>query len=196
MKIGMKLAVAASVCALAAGCTGYKEPIPATVTDNSAPSTPSSTARRDLDPAAVAWLNGFCGAVHGYRLANNKRLEGAPREQVMTKGSSSKDLGEMAELAGKTVTELTALPPSPFKGGDKVKQDYLAKFTAARDAAAEGKRKVDAAKGDGWMDPGTKALDATQAAVSDTTNPLGSFETADPVFGAAAVKADKCSPSS
>ncbi|SMD22126.1 hypothetical protein [Kibdelosporangium aridum] len=196
MNIGTKLWMVASVCVLAAGCTGSEQPPPtATVTVTSPPSV-TSTAPPKPDASAVAWLNSYCGAVHGYRLANNERLQGEATEQVMTKGSASKEFGEMADLAGKTVTELSTLPPSPFKDGDKAKQYFLERFTASRDAAAEGKRKVDAAKGNAWMDPGTKALTDAQDALKDAVDPLAQFDSNDPVFGVTAALAEKCRPSS
>ncbi len=196
MNIGTKLWMVASVCVLAAGCTGSEQPPPpATVTVTSPPSVPL-TAPLKPDASAVAWLDSYCGAVHGYRLANNERLQNGPTEQVVTKGSASKELGEMADLAGKTVTELTALPPSPFKDGDKAKQFFLERFTASRDAAAEGKRKVDAAKGNAWMDPSSKAFNDAQDAVKDALDPLAQFDSNDPVFGMTASVAEKCRPGS
>ncbi|RSM75911.1 hypothetical protein DMH04_36995 [Kibdelosporangium aridum] len=196
MKIGTKLWMVAGVCVLAVGCTGSEQPPPPAAVTVTSPPSVTSTAPPKPDASSLAWLNSYCGAVHGYRLANNERLQNAPAEQVVTKGSASKELGEMAELAGKTVDELTALPPSPFKDGDKAKQFFVERFTASRDAAAEGKRKVDAAKGNAWMDPGSAALTAAQDVLKDAHDPLAQFDSNDPVFGVTAAVAEKCRPSS
>lgn len=191
--MGMKLWVAAGVCLLAAGCTGTAEPPAPTATVTSTVTPPSSATTPSIDQA-VSWLDGLCGAVHGYRIANNQRAGGAGGSTEVTKSSLSKMLGEMADLAGKTVTELTALPASPLEGGDAAKQYFVEKYTASRDLAAQGKQKLDAAKGSAGLDAGIKAMNDAQAALNEAYDPLSQLKLAKDSDKSAAATAEKCKP--
>jgi hypothetical protein len=146
----------------------------------------------------VAWLDGLCGAVHGYRIANNDAAKASESQVEVTKPWLSGELGRLAGVAGKAVDELTALPASPVPLGDTVKQSFVEKFTASRDIAAGGKKKLDAAKGtSAGLDAGIQAMQDAQNTVTDVVDPLTplKLETS-PAAMLAAASAAKCKPTS
>ncbi|MBP2472338.1 hypothetical protein JOF53_001210 [Crossiella equi] len=172
-------------------CSGDPAPPPAATTPvaTSATAAPTSTAPADTEAKAVAWFDGFCGAVHGYRIANNERLKKEKSGGTVTKKSLSADLAAFADLAGKTVDQLTALAPSPVPNGDAVKKTFVDSFTAARDVAAEGKKKVDSG---GSLDPGLKALEETQKHAGENVDPIGSLKLESQELMRAAATAKNC----
>ncbi|WP_410654160.1 hypothetical protein [Amycolatopsis sp. lyj-112] len=191
-----KILLASLVGALFAvtACSGeapQASPAPATVTV-----TPPSSAPNKPDAKTVAWLDGICGAVFGYMKANNDLASKQQSGTELTRKWLSEDLGARAGLAGKAVDELTALPSSPIPGGDEAKKSMVDRFAASRDAAAEGKRKLDASKSQAAMDAGLKALDAAQKPLTENTDPFASMKMDSPEIKAAAAEAKKCVPGS
>ena len=187
----------ASACVALAGCTGDTpaSPPPPTVTVTTSPTLPSA------DPQLVSWLDGFCGAVHGYRQRSNAYMTGKPATQTLSLGEAqldtSKDLGQFADNAGKVVDEVKALPTVSDPQTETAKKSVIDKFTAARDRAAQAKAKVDAAKrgNEKALTEATDALTAVQQDVGDLYDPLKPFsETEKYVFAAA--NAPKCRPAS
>ncbi|GAB3714683.1 hypothetical protein GCM10027598_23000 [Amycolatopsis oliviviridis] len=174
-------------------CSGEAAPpaTPATVTV-----TPSPTPLPGPDAKTVAWLDGMCGAIHGYVKASNDHASKQGSGVEVTRPWLSQDLGVRAELAGKVVDELSALPASPVPGGDAARKSLVDSYTAARDAAAEGKRKLDASKSQAALDAGLKALDAAQKPLTETTDPFASIKMDTPELLAAASAAKKCAPGS
>lgn len=196
-KHGFMALVVACAFFTTAACSGEtpQAQAPATVTVTPSSSAPAPPA--EPDAKMVAWLDGICGAVHGHRQAVNDYLSKQPSSEVVTRGSLSEDLGIRAGLAGKAVDELNALPASPIPGGDAAKKSFVDQFTSARDAAAEGKRKVDASKGQNALNDGVKALEAAQKVITDAADPLASFtDLKTPGLGMALGAAKKCQPSS
>ncbi|WP_181777564.1 hypothetical protein [Amycolatopsis pittospori] len=164
---------------------------PATVTV-----PPSSSAPAAPDARTVAWLDGMCGALYGYVKASNEHASKQASGVEVTRPWLSDSLGVRAALAAKVVDELTALPSSPVPGGDAAKKSVVDKYTAARDAATEGKRQLDASKGQAALDAGFKALDAAQKPLTETTDPFASVKMDTPEMLAAVAAAKKCAPGS
>ncbi|RZQ61558.1 hypothetical protein EWH70_23670 [Amycolatopsis suaedae] len=176
----------------AVGCSTAPQPAPPTTTVTQPPPAPPAP-----DPQAVAWMDQLCGAVHGYRIANNERSKQSESGTVVTKKVLTEHLTQLEELAGKTVRELEALPASPLPEGDAAKQHFLQKYTTSRDIAAEGKRKLAAAGGESGLEAGLQAMQDSQNAVSDAYDPLAPLKPeSSPAVTAAAAGAKKCAPAS
>ncbi|MCO1581604.1 hypothetical protein M8C13_38230 [Crossiella sp. SN42] len=155
--------------------------------------SPTTAAPAAPDAKAVAWFDGMCGAVHGYRLANNEHRSKEKSGVTVTKKWLSGELGRLAELAGKTVGELNALAASPVPDGDAAKKTFVDKFAAARDAAAEGKKKLDAG---GGQDAALKAMHAAQDHTSEAVDPLRPLKLESHELKLAAARAKACQPTS
>ncbi|WP_370946988.1 hypothetical protein AB5J62_05375 [Amycolatopsis sp. cg5] len=141
-------------------------------------------------------MDGLCGAVHGYRLANNEYAKSRPKSEVATAKTIGESLGRYAELAGKAVDELNAIGVSSVAVGETARKSFVDKFTASRDAAANGKAKLEAAKGDAKaLDAAIEAMNAAQTAVSEAYDPVSPISGA-PELAAASASAPKCKPGS
>ncbi|MFC3455243.1 hypothetical protein [Amycolatopsis speibonae] len=169
-------------------CSGEAAPPPPTVTV-----TPTSTTSQP-DTKTVAWLDGMCGAIFGYVKASNDHASKQGSGVEVTRPWLSENLGVRAELAGKVVDGLNALPVSPIPGGDTAKKSLVDSYTTARDAAAEGKRKLDASKSQTALDAGLKALEAAQKPLTETTDPFAAVKMDTPEMLAAMAAAKKCVP--
>ncbi|MEV7550265.1 hypothetical protein AB0N89_11625 [Amycolatopsis sp. NPDC089917] len=176
-----------------AACSGEAAPPPppATVTVTPAPTPPPAP-----DAKTVAWLDGMCGTLFGYVKASNEHASKQGSGVEVTRPWLSEDLGVRAGLTGKVVDELNALPESPVPGGDAAKKSLVDSYTKARDAATEGKRKLDASKSPAALDAGLKALDAAQKPLTETTDPFASLKMDTPELLAAMAAAKKCAPGS
>lgn len=168
-------------------CSGEAPSAPATVTVTPTPAAPDTTT--------VAWLDGMCGAIYGFVKASNDHANRQSSGIEVTRPWLSENLGVRAELAGKVVDELNALPASPIPGGDAAKKSLVDSYTTARDAAAEGKRKLDSSKSQAALDGGLKALEAAQKPLMETTDPFASVKMDTPELLTAAAAAKKCVPS-
>ncbi|SDZ03200.1 hypothetical protein SAMN05421504_108348 [Amycolatopsis xylanica] len=142
-------------------------------------------------------MDGLCGAVHGYRLAVNEDAKKRPKSEVATAKTIGESLGRYAELAGKAVEELNAIGASAVPVGESARKSFVDKFTAARDAAANGKAKLEAAKaGDSKaLDAAIEAMNAAQNAVMEAVDPVSPIA-GSPELMAAAASAPKCKPTS
>ncbi|MBB5852545.1 hypothetical protein ACFQ05_04590 [Amycolatopsis umgeniensis] len=167
-------------------CSGEAPPAPPTVTV-----TPTSAAP---DTRTVAWLEGMCGAIYGFVKASNDHASRQGAGVEVTRPWLSDNLGVRAELAGKVVDELNALPASPIPGGDAAKKSLVDSYTTARDAAAEGKRKLDASQSQTALDAGLKALESAQKPLLETTDPFASVKLETPALVASIAAAKKCVP--
>ncbi|EME57182.1 hypothetical protein H074_21497 [Amycolatopsis decaplanina DSM 44594] len=94
--------------------------------------------------AAVAWMNGFCGAVKDFVEGNSKMPSASGETIEAVKKSTSDQLGHYAAILTKTVDGLSALPAAPVPAGDAAKQDFLGKCTSARDKTVKAKAGLDA----------------------------------------------------
>lgn len=185
------------ICVLGAlfgttACSGEAPPAP-TPSTTTVTVSPTIAAPAAPEANAVAWFDGLCGAVHGYRLANNEHRSKNKSGITVTKKWLSGELGRLAEVAGKTVEQLNALATSPVPDGDAAKKTFVDKFAAARDAAAEGKKKLDAG---GAQDPALKALRAVQDHTSEAFDPLRPLKLETHELRLASARAKACQPTS
>ncbi len=178
----------------ATACSAETPPAPATVTVSPSSSAPALPTEPDVK--IVAWLDGMCGTVNDYRNANNDHASKQQSGRVVTKRNLSEDLEALGGFAGKAIDQLNAVPPSPIPGGDEAKKSLLDKYTAARDAAVEGKRKLDASKGDAGLDAGLAAFEAAQKPHSESADPFVSLKMDTDEVAFAMGKAKKCLSSS
>lgn len=172
----MKIATALlGACLLLTACGNT--PTAAPPAQNPSPVT-TITSRPVADPAAVRWMDGFCSAVHGYRLRTNQEAEAVPPTPDTFDESQkalSATLGGIAARTGEVVDKLTALPPAPVPLGDTVRQALVTKFTKARDRATEAKDALDRAKQGSVaaQDRAVQAVDQAQRDVDGTYDPVG-----------------------
>ncbi|RSN65638.1 hypothetical protein DMH01_04555 [Amycolatopsis sp. WAC 04182] len=176
----------------ATACSGEPPPAPATVTVTPTSSVPTSPAVPDAK--TVAWLDGVCGAVYGYMKAHDEYSRKQRSGTEVTRGALKEELGIRAGFAGKAVDDLTALAPSPIPGGDAVRKSLVDQYTAARDAAAAGKQRLEKSGNEAAMDAAIEAMAATQKPVTDTPDLLPALKIETPELMAAAAEAKKCVP--
>ncbi|UUV29506.1 hypothetical protein NQK81_32735 [Amycolatopsis roodepoortensis] len=170
-------------------CSGEPPAAPATVTV-----TPSSSTPAEPDAKTVAWLDGLCGAVYGFMKASSDHATKQRSGTEVTRGALKEELGVRAGFAGKAVDDLAALPPSPIPGGDTVRKSLVDQYTAARDAAAAGKQRLEKSGNQAAMDAAIKAMEATQKPITGTPDLLPSLKIETPELRAAAAAARKCVP--
>ncbi len=173
-----------------AACSGKPPPAPATVT-----ATPSSTVPAPPagpDTKTVAWLDGVCGAVYGFMKAHDEYSRKQQSGVEVTRGALKEELGIRAGFAGKAVDDLNALPASPIPGGDAVKKSLVDQYTAARDAAAAGKQRLEKSGNEAAMDAAIKAMDAVQKPVTDTPDLMPALKIETQELMAAAAEAKNC----
>ncbi|WP_410600696.1 hypothetical protein [Amycolatopsis sp. lyj-90] len=171
-------------------CSGEPPPAPVTVT-----ATPSSTVPAPPagpDAKTVAWLDGVCGAVYGFMKAHDEYSRKQQSGIEVTRNALKEELGIRAGFAGKTVDDLNALPPSPIPGGDAVRKSLVDQYTAARDAAAAGKQRLEKSGNEAAMDAAIKAMDAVQKPVTDTPDLMPALKIETPELMAAAAEAKNC----
>ncbi|MFI7122740.1 hypothetical protein [Amycolatopsis sp. NPDC049868] len=145
--------------------------------------------------AAVAWMNGFCGAVKDFIDGNNQMPSASGETVEAVKKSTSDQLGHYAEILAKTVDGLGALPAAPVPAGDAAKQEFLAKYTAARDKTVKAKAGLDAA-GKNDTAAQSRAVEGLIAAQKDThsaLDPVAAVRSA-PELKTAAATAERCRP--
>jgi hypothetical protein len=190
----MKIAAALlGACLLLTACGNT--PSAAPPSQNPSP-VETITSRPVADPAAVRWMDGFCSAVHGYRKRTNQEAEpGQPTPNSVAEAQKaiSATLGGIAARTGEAVDKLTALPPAPVPLGDTVRQNFVAKFTKARNRAAEAKTTLDRAKpgNEASQTPAAKAVEQAQNDLDGIYDPVGPM-TASPELMLAASTAPGC----
>ncbi|WP_409494007.1 hypothetical protein [Amycolatopsis sp. cmx-11-12] len=190
MKTKLLLVSLAGALFAVTACSGEPPPPPTTVT-----ATPSSTIPAPPsgpDTKTVAWLDGVCGAVYGFMKAHDEYSRKQQSGIEVTRGALKEELGIRAGFAGKVVDDLNALPPSPIPGGDAVKKSLVDQYTAARDAAASGKQRLEKSGNEAAMDAAIKAMDATQKPVTETPDLLPALKLETPELMAAAAEAKSC----
>ncbi|KZB83924.1 hypothetical protein [Amycolatopsis regifaucium] len=196
MKTKLLLVSLAGALFATAACAGEPPPAPATVTvmppSSAAVSGPASLAAPDTK--TVAWLDGVCGAVYGYLKTSNDYATEQRSGTEVTRASLKEELGIRAGFAGKAVDELIALPPSPIPDGDAVRKSLVDRFTAARDAAAAGKQRLEKSGNQAAMDAAIQAMNATQKPLSESLDLLPTLKLETPGLAAAAAAAKKCVP--
>ncbi|WP_410614765.1 hypothetical protein [Amycolatopsis sp. lyj-109] len=185
----MKIAAALlGACLLLTACGNT--PAAAPPPQNPSP-VETSTSAPTADPAAVRWMDGFCSAVNGYRERTNRETGSAPptpKSIAEAQKAISAALGGIAARTGEAVDKLTGLPPAPVPLGDTVRQAFVAKFTKARDRAAEAKTTLDRAKpgNQASQDPAIKAVEQAQKDLDGTYDPVGAVTTSPELILAAA----------
>jgi len=191
----MKIAAALlGACLLLTACGNTPVAAPPPAQSPSPVTTITSTTV--ADPAAVRWMDGFCSAVHGYRLRTNREAEtNAPSPKTIAESQKalSATLGGIAARTGEAVDKLNALPPAPVPLGETARQGFVAKFTKARDRAAAAKTELDRAKpgNEASQNPAVKAVEQAQQDVDGAYDPIGAV-TASPELTLAAVTAPGC----
>ncbi|SFW91654.1 hypothetical protein [Amycolatopsis australiensis] len=176
-------------CLLAAACSG---PAPAAPTVTvTAPAT-----RPSADPATLAWVDGFCAAIHGYRKRTNAEAVPNPSEPgsvAEAQKALSEELGGIAARTGEVVDRLTALPQAPVPLAETVRKAFVTKYTTARDRARTAKAALDGAKPDdaASQEPAAQALERAQQDVDGTYDPVAPLADA-PELVAAAAAAPGC----
>jgi hypothetical protein len=109
----------------------------------------------DRQDAAISWANDYCIAVGSLvdGLATMPTVDpSTPQRAVQT---SSDMLGSVITGLNNAVQGLTRLPPSPIQGGDQVRSNEVARFTAVRDQAVEAKAQLDNARNAATIDQQT-----------------------------------------
>jgi len=162
-------------CLLLAACAGGSPAAP-TVTVT-APSTKPTSTGTTADPAVLSWMDGFCGAIHGYRERTNREAQPAkpvPNSVVEAQHALSAALGGMVARLGEVIDKLTALPPAPVPLAETVRAAFVKKYATARDRAASAKADLDRAKpGDqASQDPAGDALGLAQKDIDGTYDPV------------------------
>ncbi|RSM69268.1 hypothetical protein DL991_39610 [Amycolatopsis sp. WAC 01375] len=177
------IALAATVLA---GCA--PDPAPAAAQASPSPSLTESVV-------AVAWMNGFCGAVKDFIEGNNKMTSATGETVEAIKKSTSDQLGHYATVLNKTVDGLGALPAAPVPAGETAKKDFLGKYTSARDKIVKAKADLDAA---GRNDTAAQAR-AVEGLISAQKDTHGALDPVAAILGApelktAAATAERCRP--
>ncbi|MEU3628837.1 hypothetical protein BS329_01520 [Amycolatopsis coloradensis] len=176
----------ALVAMVLAGCA--PDPAP-----QAAPAAPSPSVADSA--AAVTWMNGFCGAVKDFVDGNNKMPSASGETVEAIKKSTSDQLGHYAAILAKTVDDLNALPASPVPAGEAAKQDFLGKYTSARDKTVKAKTGLDAAGKNDTAAQG-RAVEGLIAAQKDTHSALDPVAAVlgAPELKTAAATAERCRP--
>ncbi|WP_410648840.1 hypothetical protein [Amycolatopsis sp. cmx-4-54] len=176
-----------------AGCA--PDPAPAAQQTVPSPSAEPASPSAVEPAAAVAWMNGFCGAVKDFVEGNNAMPSASGETVEAIKKSTSAQLGHYAAILAKTVDGLAALPAAPVPAGDAAKRDFLAKYTSARDKTVKAKAHLDAAGKADTVAQG-RAVDGLMAAQKDThgvLDPVAAILEA-PELKTAAATAERCRP--
>jgi hypothetical protein len=181
-------------CLFLAACSGGSPAAPTvTVTAPSEKLTSPDTipAAPTADPAALSWMDGFCGAIHGYRERTNREAEPAkpePGSIAEAQKLLSAELGGIAARLGEVVDKLTALPPAPVPLAETVRAAFAKKFATARDRATSAKTTLDRAKpGDqASQTPAAQAIELAQKDVDGTYDPVAPMSTSPELMVAAA----------
>ncbi|WP_409497418.1 hypothetical protein [Amycolatopsis sp. cmx-11-12] len=177
------IALAAMVLA---GCAPDSAP-------QAAPVAPSPSVADSA--AAVTWMNGFCGAVKDFIDGNNKMPSASGETVEAIKKSTSDQLGHYAAILTKTVDGLSALPASPVPAGEAAKQEFLGKYTSARDKTVKAKTGLDATGKNDTAAQG-RAVEGLIAAQKDTHSALDPVAAVlgAPELKTAAATAERCRP--
>lgn len=146
--------------------------------------------------AAVQWMDGFCGAVHGFRMDNNATPP--PPNAGSAKAAkriTSKLFGDYAAILTKAIDRMAALPPAPDPIGKAAYETYLGKFISARDKVVWAKAELDKAAPTNYsaQKRATDAFDAAQNEVLSVADPVGAI-LGSPTLSSASAYAPQCSP--
>ncbi|MEV6879251.1 hypothetical protein [Amycolatopsis sp. NPDC051128] len=182
-------------CLLLAACSDGR-PAGPTVTVTAPAGKPTSPdpipASPTADPATLSWMDGFCGAIHGYRERTNREAGPAkpdPGSVAEAQQQLSAQLGEIAARLGEVVGKLTALPPAPVPLAETVRAGFVKKFATAHDRATSAKETLDRAKpGDqASQTPAAEAIEQAQKDVDGTYDPVAPMTESPELMAAAAV---------
>jgi hypothetical protein len=97
---------------------------------------------------AVSWAEGYCGSVSELVRSLSTMPAIDPSTPQRATRTSSALLAAVISGLDSTLAGLGGLGPSPIAGGDQVRRDAVAEFTAIRDSAAEAKKQVDTPSSD------------------------------------------------
>jgi hypothetical protein len=191
LKRGITAAAGIGLVVVLAGCGDSK---PAAAAPPSSPSTSSAAKPVPVGADAVAWMNGFCGAVTG--LTKPPALSDPPvtaGDLPATKKVLDDNFAQLANFVNSAYTNLTKLAPSPIPAGETAKKDLVDSLAPVRDRIADARRKLDVAPAatQQTLLEGGKNMDAVLAGV----NALGSSTNdlpASPELASAAGQAANC----
>jgi hypothetical protein len=146
--------------------------------------------------AAVRWVDGFCGAVHGFRM-DTTALAQSPNssDPKASQRMISKLLGDYAANLTKAIDRLTALPPAPDPVGKAAYETFLGKYTSARDRLSAAKAELDKAAPTNYaaQNRATHAFETAQDQAFSVVDPVGPILSS-PTLRTAAAIAPRCSP--
>jgi hypothetical protein len=170
---------------------------PVAPTTIASPSPPSDT----VSPAtpidtAMHWMDGFCGAVHGFLRDSNDNAMAQPTTTISPKAAKQvflKDLSDYTAILNKAIDRMTALPPISDPVGKVAYETYLGKYTSARDRLVAAKARLEkAARTDYAAQNGAiKALETAQEEGLSVVDPVGAIE-GSPTLGTASAFAPEC----
>lgn len=160
-----------------------------------APATGSSATSPSKGTDAVAWVDGFCGAIKGF-VTDQDNLpvpsEGDTVEAIQR--ATSTQLGGFVAVLDKAIAALAALPEAPDSITETAARTATDNYTAARETAATAKTELDAAAPDD-VEAQNRAVDgliAAQEQAHKSLDPVAPL-VGSPELKEAAAKAPKCS---
>jgi hypothetical protein len=130
------LAVFAAVPLVLTGCSEGAQSGPAQ-------SPPPPQAPPAASPQSVAWADQLCGLVGGFQ-TSQKQGPGVDKSSAQAfKDSSVAQIDRAEKSAGETVGKLQAMPPSPIRGGDQVRDTFAVGFGQVRDLLGSARTKAE-----------------------------------------------------
>ncbi|SEF35826.1 hypothetical protein SAMN05421837_108421 [Amycolatopsis pretoriensis] len=173
-------------CLLLTACSEPGPSAPPPTVTVTAPVSPPS-----VEPATLAWLDGFCSVIHDYRKRNNAEVApgtAEPGSVEEVQKTLSQELGGIADRTGEVVDRLKALPPAPEPLAETVRQAFVKKYTTSHNRARDAKTALDGAKpGDvASQDPAMKALEQAQLDLDGTYDPVAPLAESQELLTAAA----------
>lgn len=143
--------------------------------------------------ASVRWADDYCTAVGGLVQALTTMPTVDPTTPQRASRTSGELLGTMVSGLDGAARDLARLGPSPVPGGDKVREDAVARFTGIRDRAEDAKKRLERASDD--PEESKQALGRVSASVDELAklNLLEGFD-AVPGLANASTQAAACRP--
>jgi hypothetical protein len=195
-------AAGTSLGLLLAGCGGNPPsssvsdlPAVSTTITSPAPSSETVSPATPID-TAMHWMDGFCGAVHGFLRDSNNNAMAQPTTTISPNAAKQvflKDLSDYTAILNKAIDRMTALPPISDPVGKVAYETYLGKYTSARDRLVAAKARLDKAARTNYaaQNDAIKALEAAQDEALSVVDPVGAIE-GSPTLGTASAFAPEC----
>ncbi|TCP56843.1 hypothetical protein EV191_101790 [Tamaricihabitans halophyticus] len=142
-------------------------------TNQGEPSSPASEPSGSAQPeAGTKWIDGFCGSMGGFAQAMQGIEQPQSQDPAEVKQQMSGMLGTVTKSAGKIVSDMDELGPSPLEGGDRLASGVRESYGELQRTATSAKSTVDDASTD---DP-----QATMQAVQSANQELGKVDLQQP----------------